>query len=92
MADLVVQALSEPAQTVTEACVANRVADLAVETDIRTVGVQGVGGEGGIYQSGQPQLEEQERAVSRIAIVGVLSILLLELINGQSLVNMFGNL
>lgn len=98
MADMVVEALSEPAQTVTEACVANMVSDLMVEPgslydSINAAGVQGVGGEGdAFYQLGQRTLEQQERAISRIAMLGVAITLLVELINGQSLVNMFGNL
>lgn len=94
MADLVFEALSEPSQSVTEACVANNVNDIIVEPLYDTIGAAGVMGVGGepqlIYQAGQRQLEQQERAVSRIAMFGVFAILLTELINGRSLVNMFG--
>lgn len=99
MADMVVEALSEPAQTVTEACVANMVSDLIVEPgslydSINAAGVQGVGagGEGdSFYQLGQRTLEQRERVVSRIVMLGVAITLLVELMNGRSLVNMFGN-
>lgn len=99
MADMVVEALSEPAQTVTEACVANMVSDLIVEPgslydSINAAGVQGVGagGEGdSFYQLGQRTLEQRERVVSRIVMLGVAITVLVELMNGRSLVNMFGN-
>jgi protoporphyrin/coproporphyrin ferrochelatase len=47
LADLVMEALSEPVQTVTEVCVANMVSDLVdAESDsIHIAGVQGVGGD-----------------------------------------------
>jgi len=96
MADLVVEALSEPAQTVTEACVNNMVGDIVEEqgalyNTINAAGVQGVGGDADIiYRTGQQQLEQQERAISRIAMFGVFFILITELVNGRSLVNMFG--
>jgi protoporphyrin/coproporphyrin ferrochelatase len=92
MADMVMEALSEPAQSVTEACVANMVSDLVVEPDtvlydtINAAGVQGVGGDSEIsFQKGQQTLEHQERVVARIAMIGVAFTLLLELVHGQSL-------
>jgi protoporphyrin/coproporphyrin ferrochelatase len=106
MADMVVEALNEPAQTVTEACVANMVSDLVVEQagsslyydSINVAGVQGVGGttvgDGGdaLYQLGQRTLEQQERSISRIAMLGVAITLLAELFNGRSLINTLGSL
>jgi protoporphyrin/coproporphyrin ferrochelatase len=107
MADMVVEALSEPAQTVTEACVANMVSDLVVEQagsslyfdSINVAGVQGVGGTTGtldngtaLYQLGQKTLEQQERTISRIAMLGVAITLLAELFNGRSLINTLGSL
>lgn len=72
---------------------ANNVNDIVVEPLYDTIGAAGVMGVGGeaqlIYQAGQKQLEQQERAVSRIAILGVFVILLTELINGRSLIKMF---
>jgi protoporphyrin/coproporphyrin ferrochelatase len=101
MADMVVEALAEPAQSVTEACVANMVSDLIAESDsINIAGVQGVGGgtdpsiiassSGGnvlssSIQRGQQSLERQERMYARIAMTGVVAALCLELIYGQSL-------
>jgi len=97
MADMVMEALEEPVQTVTEACVANMVEIDAMMEDspqLIVAGVQGVGGSGDsssslLYQAGQQQLEQQERLISRIAMAGVGIILLVELINGRSLVDMF---
>jgi len=99
MADMVMEALQEPAQTVTEACVANMVVNidnsglLEDSPQLIVAGVQGVGGGGGgesslLYQAGQRQLEQQERLVSRIAMAGGGLILLVEMINGRSLVDM----
>jgi protoporphyrin/coproporphyrin ferrochelatase len=106
MADMVVEALSEPVQTVTEACVANMVSDLVVEQagaslyydSINVAGVQGVGGttdtldNNALYQLGQRTLEQQERSVSRIAMLGVAITLLAELFNGRSLINTLGSM
>lgn len=97
MADMVMEALEEPVQTVTEACVANMVEIDGMMEDspqLIVAGVQGVGGSGDssaslLYQAGQQQLEQQERLISRIAMAGVGIILLVELINGRSLVDMF---
>ena len=95
MADMVMEALEEPIQTVTEACVANMVEIDALMEDspqLIVAGVQGVGASSDssslLYQAGQQQLEMQERLISRIAMAGVVGILLVELINGRSLVNM----
>lgn len=103
MADMVMEALSEPTQTVTEACVANMVSDLVVEQpgslydSINAAGVQGVGasfdGEGDtFYQLGQQALEQQERTIARVAMIGVAITLLAELVNGRSLINTLINL
>jgi ferrochelatase len=48
MADLVAEALNEPSQSITEACVANNVGNLALESvsnqmEISSAGVGGVG-------------------------------------------------
>jgi len=91
MADMVMEALEEPAQTVTEACVANMVSVEMMEDSPQLIvaGVQGVaGGESILYQAGQQQLEQQERLISRIAMAGVGLILLVELVNGRSLVDL----
>jgi len=124
LAAMVVQALEEPAQTVTEACVANRVAGIGVELQppdeepegiFNTAGVQGAtggaGGGGGWIRGLQQQqrrkdssssvtatefsspgaLKEKERLNARVAMVGVLITILVELFNGKSLVQMFGH-
>lgn len=129
LAAMVVQALEEPAQTVTEACVANRVAGIGVELQppdeepegiFNTAGVQGASGGarsgGGWFRGLQQQqrrkesssssssiastgtttgspgaLKEKERLNARVAMVGVLITILVELFNGKSLVQMFGH-
>lgn len=94
MADMVMDALSEPAQTVTEACVANMVGNIDFDDrfGIGTTGVQGVGAEGDLFVSSGPELKERERLTARIAMFGVLATLLIELLYGKSLVHLFDNL
>jgi len=122
MADMVVDALEEPVQTVTEACVANNVGDVELlqqatgfDSEVGLIvnvgGVRGVGAEGALFDSSatssasgagtssrsppasqrQFALRERERLNARIAIVGILLTVLIELVNGRSLVSMFGN-
>lgn len=89
MADMVMGALSEPVQTVTEACVANMVANIQDERlGINAAGIQGVGAEGDVYN--RRDWKEKERLNARVAMFGVLVTLLVELVNGKSLVNLFG--
>lgn len=114
MADMVYEALQEPAQTVTEACVANCVSDIIdnAADDIRMAGVQGVGAEAsssmgaGSSSSGagssarnnwaNPSRKEDqklaftERINARVAILGVLLTVLVEVFNGKSLMQMWG--
>jgi len=95
MADLVVDALSEPVQTVTEACVANMVSLQSLDDRfISTTGIQGVGADGELISTlkvpSKQALKEQERLTARVAMAGVVVALLVELFNGQSLVTMFG--
>jgi protoporphyrin/coproporphyrin ferrochelatase len=94
MADIVVEALSEPAQTVTEACVANMVGDVELQSvderlGINTGGVQGVGAEGGI-RAAESKLRQKERINARVAMLGVLTTLLIELFSGKSITHIFG--
>lgn len=95
MGDIVCEALSEPAQTVTEACVANNVSEVRLDDDIRMAGVMGVGAEGdtspraAIASAGDRRLQGKERLTARVAILGVVLTILLELVNGKSLVQMF---
>jgi len=121
MADMVVEALEEPVQTVTEACVANMVENVElqpIDERLGIAGVSGVGAEGELFASVSPtllgeggiiggindsttkgsssksrkQLKDGERLTARIAMFGVLVTLLVELVNGKSMVHMFGNL
>lgn len=90
MADMVMDALREPAQTVTEACVANNVGDVELQplderVGISTVGVGGVGAEDDV-------LKEPERILARVAIAGILVTFLIEVISGSSIVNLFSSL
>ena len=87
MADMVIDALQEPAQTVTEACVANNVGDVELQplderVGISTVGVGGVG-------AGDEVLKEPERLVARLAIAGIAITFLIEAISGSSMVDLF---
>ena len=95
MADMVVDALSEPSQSVTEACVANMVGDVELQSldermGINSGGVQGVGAEGSLLY--QAKLQESERLNARVAMFGVAVTLLLELVTGQPLTQMFRNM
>jgi ferrochelatase len=96
MADMVVEALSEPAQSVTEACVANNVGDVELQAldermSINTAGVQGVGAGGELFSDDRRQvLKEKERLNARVAMFGVLVTVFVELLNGKSLAHMFG--
>jgi protoporphyrin/coproporphyrin ferrochelatase len=76
MADMVVDALQEPVQTVTEACVNNMVFPRGGDNDLERLGinaggVQGVGAEGDLYSSsttgGRQQQEQQQRQPSPIS-------------------------
>lgn len=100
MADMVVEALQEPVQTVTEACVANAVQvfeDDALMGDYETtLGLTGMPGGGGSNSHALSESNEQdkgwmqtERLNARVAMAGVLIVLLVELFNGKSLVQLF---
>lgn len=88
MADMIYDALVEPAQTVTEACIANNVegVDLVpLDTlDVSTTGVAGVGKD--IDES----LFNKERINARVAMAGVLFTIVLELVSGQPLTHFLG--
>jgi len=89
MADMVMEALSEPVQTVTEACVANNVGDVELQTLDERLGITGVGGVGG----GDPvaaRLREKERINGRVAMIGVAATIMVELLSGQSITHLFG--
>jgi protoporphyrin/coproporphyrin ferrochelatase len=84
MADMVMEALSEPRQSVTEACVANNVGgdDLAESADtiLNSVGVTEVPttAAGGDYRSGQRQLQEQGQTMLFVTLLGIVSIILFD--------------
>lgn len=89
MADMVVEALSEPSQTVTEACVANNVGNLDLQSvdgqaEIQSAGVGGVGGDSEL------RMKMGERFNGRVAIFGVLTTLLIELLSGKPITNLLG--
>lgn len=93
MADMVVDALSEPAQSVTEACVANNCGDVDLlpideRVGINSAGVGGVGAEADLIAS--ERLKDKERINGRVAMFGVLATLLLELFSGKPLTHMLG--
>ena len=93
MADMVVEALSEPSQTVTEACVANNVGNLELnsvdgQAEIQSAGVGGVGGDSELR--GSVALKEGERWNGRVAIFGVLTTVLVELLSGKPITNLLG--
>jgi ferrochelatase len=89
MADMVWEALNQPSQSVTEACVANNVGtiDLDEKGDISLAGVGGVGGDGDLFEVStttiadldQIQAEARERFGGRMAILGIAAAILLEL-------------
>jgi len=83
MADMVMEALYQPVQTVTEACVANNVNDVLVleqEDHIARI----------IEDEGRHNNDEDvERINGRIAILGILGTLLVEFINGKSILHIF---
>lgn len=96
VADMVYEALMEPSQTVTEACVANNIEGLDLEPldDSMAVSIGGVGGigaDGDLYRLIDSPLESQERLGARAAIAGVALAILLELANGQPLYQQLTN-
>jgi len=89
MADMVMEALSEPSQTVTEACIANNCGDVE-EFDQRLgfTGIQGVGAEADLRVTGK--LRDKERINGRFAIFGLLATIIVELTSGKSLTDILG--
>jgi ferrochelatase len=92
MADMVYEALTEPSQTVTEACVANNIEGVNLERfddSVAVTGVLGVGADGDLYQV-EGSLQNKERINARAAMAGVLITILLEIALGQPLTNFLG--
>jgi len=77
MADMVVDALMEPVQTVTEACINNNVENVGVEFDTMDMGLAS-------------RNEEAEKINGRVAMLGVATTVIVELLSGKSLLHMFG--
>eukprot|EP00547_Thalassionema_nitzschioides_P007456 CAMPEP_0194202274 /NCGR_PEP_ID=MMETSP0156-20130528/2339_1 /TAXON_ID=33649 /ORGANISM="Thalassionema nitzschioides, Strain L26-B" /LENGTH=480 /DNA_ID=CAMNT_0038927723 /DNA_START=110 /DNA_END=1552 /DNA_ORIENTATION=+ len=89
MADMVAEALSQPSQTVTEACIANNCGDVEqFDQRLGFTGVQGVGAEADLRVAGR--LHDKERINGRVAIFGLLATILIELTTGQSLTDILG--
>jgi ferrochelatase len=93
MADMVYDALVEPAQTVTEACVANNIDGVDLEPmdamGVSMTGIGGVGADGELYKIDE-SLQSKERLNARVAMAGVSLTILLELVSGQPLTHFFG--
>jgi protoporphyrin/coproporphyrin ferrochelatase len=92
MADMIYEALMEPSQTVTEACVANNIEGVNLERfddSVVVTGVLGVGADGDLYQV-DGSLQNKERVSARVAMAGVLLTILVELASGQPLTHFFG--
>jgi ferrochelatase len=92
MADMVMEALSEPSQSVTEACVANNCGDVQLESiderlSITNAGVGGVGAESELIAA---RLKETERINGRAAILLILGTIFLELLSGRSMTHLLG--
>lgn len=94
MADMVWEALIEPTQSVTEACVANNIEGVDLEpldsvAGISLTGVGGVGADGDLYKV-DVTLQRKERINARVAMAGVLITILLEIVSGQPLTHFLG--
>lgn len=88
MADMIYDALVEPAQTVTEACIANNVEGVdLVPLDTMDVSMTGVGGVG---KDADEALFNKERINARVAMAGVLLTIVFEFVSGQPLTHFLG--
>jgi len=85
MANLIIDALSEPSQTITEAIIANN-CEIELETLEKRVGISDTAEN----DKKTSDAMVAERINGRIAILGVAGTVLLELLNGNSLLRMFG--
>jgi ferrochelatase len=94
MADMVYEALVEPAQSVTEVCVANNIEGVDLErldsiAGISLTGVGGVGADGDLYKI-DAALQKKERINARVAMAGLLLTILLEIASGHPLTHFLG--
>lgn len=92
MADMVVEALDQPSQSVTEACVANNVGTIDYlddTSDISSAGIGGVGAATTFSSTGvhgelkNVEKESRERFLGRVAIVAVAATVLIETLGGK---------
>lgn len=89
MAQMVVSALEEPMQTVTEACVANNCGDLELKTMDERMGIKNNGKSNGI-DTMKDDAMDAERLNGRLAMMGIAGTILTEMASGKSLLHMFG--
>lgn len=92
MADMVADALNEPSQSITEACVANNVGNLELEAvsnrmEISSAGVLGVGNVDDL--AGKAKLRKGELINGRLAMMGIFVTILLEFASGKPLIHFF---
>lgn len=94
MADMVYDALVEPAQTVTEACVANNIEGVDLEplssVSVSMTGVGGVGAADENMFNVDQSLQNKERLNARVAMAGVFLTILVEIVSGKPLTHFFG--
>ncbi|GFH55433.1 hypothetical protein CTEN210_11909 [Chaetoceros tenuissimus] len=85
MADMIVEALEQPSQSVTEACVANNVGLVDLDLEEKgELGSAGVGGVGAVDDlTGAMRKKADERFFGRIAFVAVVTAILVEALTGQ---------
>ncbi|KAL7503501.1 hypothetical protein ACHAXN_001285 [Cyclotella atomus] len=92
MADMVADALNEPSQSITEACVANNVGNLDLESvshqeEIASAGILGVGADDDLR--GKMRLRNGELFNGRIAMIGIVATCLIEILSGKPLIHLF---
>jgi ferrochelatase len=92
MADMVADALNEPSQSITEACVANNVGNLELKSvsnqeEISSAGVLGVGYDDDL--AGRVKLRKGELFNGRIAMIGIVATCLIELLSGKPFIHLF---
>ena len=92
MADMIVEALNQPSQTVTECCVANNVGTIDIDdkSDISVAGIGGVGFSEELQASQVTKLKDGERFNGRIAILGFVATILGEFVFGQPVTHFLG--
>merc|ERR1712087_185267 len=83
MADMVMEALSEPAQSVTEACISNNCGQIEDMEINERMGIK-------TDDSLKEEAVSAEKINGRIAMMGVAGTMLMEMLNGNSVTRMFG--